>query len=144
MLLHSLLLNFRTLEILCLQARDWHLTERIRANFSPLWIYKTLSSFLLRDRANINLENHQKVTHSSIEQTPILISNTQKKNKLSTIKKVTKKSHWPFKIKDLTHNQIYFTLSQYAYAIQIYTRHLIYIFFKIFILIFLYLIQKTS
>ena len=33
-----------------------------------------MNSFLLRDRANINLENLKKVLHISIEQTPILIS----------------------------------------------------------------------
>ena len=52
-----------------------------------------MNSFLLRDRANINLENLKKVPHSSIEQTPILISDIQQRNKLSTIKKLTKKSH---------------------------------------------------
>ena len=52
-----------------------------------------MNSFLLRDRANINLENLKKVLHISIEQTPILISDIQQRNKLSTIKKLTKKSH---------------------------------------------------
>ena len=73
----------------------------------------------MRDRANINIENRQKLPHISVEQTPILISDIQQRNKLSTIKKVPKNSHWPLKLYALTHNQIYLILSQYAYAIQI-------------------------
>ena len=97
----------------------------------------------MRDRANINIENRQKLPHISIEQTPILISDIQQRNKLSTIKKVPKNSHWPFKLYALTHNQIYLILSQYAYAIQIYTRHLIHIFLEIFISIFFIFITKN-
>ena len=97
----------------------------------------------MRDRANINLENRQKLPHISVEQTPILISDIQQRNKLSTIKKVQKNSHWPFKLYALTHNQIYLILSQYAYAIQIYTRHLIHIFLEIFISIFFIFITKN-
>ena len=97
----------------------------------------------MRDRANINIENRQKLPHISVEQTPILISDIQQRNKLSTIKKVPKNSHWPFKLYALTHNQIYLILSQYAYAIQIYTRHLIHIFLEIFISIFFIFITKN-
>ena len=96
----------------------------------------------MRDRANINIENRQKLPHISVEQTPILISDIQQRNKLSTIKKLTEKSHWPFKIKALTHNKIYFILSQYAYAIQIYTRHLIHIFFRNLYKHFFYIYNK--
>ena len=72
----------------------------------------------MHDRANINIENCQKVPHISIEQTHIFISNIQQRKKLSTIKKVTKKSHWLFIIYALTYNQIYFILSHYAYTVE--------------------------
>ena len=82
--MHTLVQNFRTLEILCLRARDCDLTERTRANIYEYLKHSLWIAFLLRDRANKYLKNHQKIPSISIEQTSILITDNWEINSLQS------------------------------------------------------------